>query len=222
MNDQLRSEHITALFALMGVARAISNTELKELAGFTIDGKVRRTLEERRLITSTRAAGNKPFVHELTDAGWKRCEAELAGERPGRPSHLASALYLVLDGVRRYLDRNDMRIVHMFQPESPAPVDPRPEDRRAQPSGKADAAQVTAAYRELAVKQGDWVRLAELRPKLNGADRADVDRVLKEMSRSGLVHLAPDPDRKSLTAADREASIRIGGEDNHLVVVERS
>jgi hypothetical protein len=43
-----------------------------------------------------------------------------------------------------------------------------------------------------------------------------------DMSKAGQAHLAPDPDRKALTAADREAAIRIGGEDNHLLVVERS
>lgn len=222
MNDQLRSAHLTALFALMGTAGKVSNTELKELAGFTIEKKVREDLESLGLITAEQAARNKPYVHTLTNEGWKRCGEELGGEPTERSNHLAGALLLVLDGVRRYLDRKNMSVEHMFRKESPAPVAAEPEPQKAPPSGEIDAAQVTAAYRELAAKQGDWVRLAELRPKLNGADRADVDRVLKELSRAGLAHLAPDPDRKSLTSADREAAIRLGGEDNHLLVVERS
>jgi hypothetical protein len=77
-------------------------------------------------------------------------------------------------------------------------------------------------YRQLAAKQGDWVRLADLRSLLSGAKKPEVDRVLKEMSRARQAHLAPSPDPKSVTAADRDAAIRIGGEDNHLLMVEQS
>jgi hypothetical protein len=213
MNDRLGTQHISALFALMGAAREISNTELHELAGFRIDGQLRRTLNERHLITSTRQ-GNKPYVHELTDAGWKRCEAELAGERPEGSGHLGGAFYMVLDGVDRYLKRQNKILADVFQPEAettaPAPTEP------------VTSKKIITVYHQLAEKQGDWVRLAEVRPLLNGATRADVDKVLKDMSKAGQAHLAPDPDRKSLTAADREAAIRIGGEDNHLLVIERS
>jgi hypothetical protein len=207
MNDRLGTQHITALFALMGVAREVDNNELQELAGFKIDGQLRRTLNERHLVTSTRQ-GNKPFVHDLTDAGWKRCEAELAGERPEGSGHLGGAFYLVLDGIGRFLRRENRTLAQVFG--TPEPTDPVTDKK------------ITTLYRQLADKQGDWVRLAELRPLLNGATRTDVDAVLKNMSKAGQAHLAPDPDRKSLTAADREAAIRIGGEDNHLLVVERS
>jgi hypothetical protein len=210
MNDRLGTQHISALFALMGAAREISNTELHELAGFRIDGQLRRTLNERHLVTSTRT-GNKPFVHELTDAGWKRCEAELAGERPEGSGHLGGAFYMVLEGVSRFLQRENKILADVFQPETPkAPAEPVTDTK------------IATLYRQLADKQGDWVRLADLRPLLNGAARTDVDKVLKTMSKAGHAHLAPDPDRKSLTPADREAAIRIGGEDNHLLVVERS
>ncbi len=116
MKDRLGNQHISALFALMGAAREISNTELEELAGFRIDGHLRRTLNERHLVTSTRQ-GNKPYVHELTDAGWKRCEAELVGERPDGSGHLGGAFYMVLDGLGRYLRREKHGLAHVFQPE---------------------------------------------------------------------------------------------------------
>jgi hypothetical protein len=210
MNDRLGTQHISALFALMGVAREISNTELQELAGFRIDGQLRRTLNERHLVTSTRQ-GNKPFVHELTDAGWKRCEAELAGERPDGSGHVGGAFYMVLDGLGRFLHRENKILAHIFQPEAAAaPPEPVTDDT------------IAAGYHQLADKQGDWVRLADLRPLLHGAARADVDKVLKSMSKAGRAHLAPNPDRKSLTTADREAAIRISNEDNHLLVVEQS
>ncbi|TDV38653.1 hypothetical protein [Actinophytocola oryzae] len=215
MNDRLGTQHISALFALMGAAREITNTELQELAGFRIDGQLRRTLNERHLVTSTRQ-GNRPFVHELTDAGWKRCEAELAGERPEGSGHLGGAFYLVLDGIGRYLRRDNKILADVFQPDA-GEGDPGPTQ-----SDPVTDATIATLYRQLADKQGDWVRLAQLRPLLNGADRTDVDKLLKTMSKAGRAHLAPNPDRKSVTTADREAAIRIGGEDNHLLVVERS
>jgi len=209
MNEELGNEHISALFALMGAAREISNNELEELAGFRIDGKLRQTLNDRHLVTSTRQ-GNKPFVHKLTDAGWKRCEAELAGGRLKPTKYLAGAFYMVLDGVGHFLQRENKPLAHIFGHEPAKPAEPVTDTT------------IAALYRQLAEKQGDWVRLADLRTRLNGGSRADVDRVLRTMSKAGQAHLAPDPDRKSLTAADHEAAIRIGGEDNHLLVVERS
>ena len=116
MNDPLGTPHITALFALMGIARGIDNNELHELAGFRIDGKLRRTLNERHLVRSSRQ-GNQPYVHELTDAGWKRCEAELSGGRPAGFGHLGGAFYLVLDGLARYLQRENKTLTEVFKPE---------------------------------------------------------------------------------------------------------
>ncbi|MFL6125325.1 hypothetical protein [Actinophytocola sp.] len=212
MNDELGSDHISALFALMGAAREISNNELEELAGFRIDGKLRQALNSRHLVDSTRQ-GNQPFVHKLTDAGWKRCEAELSGGHLKPTKYLAGAFAMVLDGVGHFLRREHTTPKQFFVQKAPEP---------AKPAEPVTDATVTTLYRQLAEKQGDWVRLADLRPRLNGGGRADVDRVLRNMSREGRAHLAPEPDRNSVTDADREAAIRIGGEDNHLLVVERS
>jgi hypothetical protein len=216
MNDQLGKPHIAALFALMGVGHEITNNELAELVGFRIDGKVRATLNDRHLITSTQASRNKPYTHKLTEAGWKRCEAELTGELLDGTKQVAGALYLVLDGIARYLQRDNTVLRHVFEtPEATEvpEVHEVPEDLDEQ---------IASAYRRLAEKQGDYVRLAELRPELNGVDRAEVDRVLKEMSRAKRAELTPHPDPKALTDTDRHAAIRIGGDDNHLLVVERS
>lgn len=62
----------------------------------------------------------------------------------------------------------------------------------------------------------------DLRPLLDGAPASEVDAVLKELSRQGRLHLAPESNRKALTDADHEAAIRVGGEDNHLLSIEVS
>ena len=222
MNDQLSDDHISALFALMGAAREISNNELFERAGFRIDGKLRTTLNDSHLVTSSRQ-GNKPFVHELTDAGWKRCQDELANGPLKSSKYLAGAFHMVLGGIGRQLKREKRILANVFpQEETTATEQPVPPTAVTPTAEPVTDTTIADLYRKLADKQGDWVRLAKLRPLLGEVARTEIDRVLREMSKARRAHLSPDPDRKSLTAEDRDAAIRIGGEDNHLIMVERS
>lgn len=64
----------------------------------------------------------------------------------------------------------------------------------------------------------DWVSLVDLRPQLGGT-RAEQDATLKAMSRAGKLHIVPEDNRKALTQADHDASIHVGGDDNHLVML---
>jgi len=93
----------------------------------------------------------------------------------------------------------------------PVAVEPEPEEDLE--------TRIRVAYRELVREPRGWVALVDLRPKL-GAPANEVDAVLKELSRTGKAHLVPEDNRKVLTPADREAAIRIGGEDNHLLSIE--
>lgn len=79
---------------------------------------------------------------------------------------------------------------------------------------------IREVYYDLSVKPQDWIRLARIRPRLNGADKSEVDDVLLKMMKTGTVHLAPDSNRKVLTDADHAAAVRIGGEDLHLMAIE--
>jgi hypothetical protein len=207
MTDRLGNQHVSALFVLMGLARSVSNTELHEISGIRIDGAVRRQLNDENLVVSARAKGNAPFVHELTDKGWSRCEELLTAGRPERAGQLGHALHVVLGGLDRYLRREKLRLADVFRPQAELSRD---EVER----------HIREAYARLARQPKDWVRLADLRPLLNGATREDVDGVLKDMSRARRAQLAPDPNRKVLTDADHAAAVRIGGEDNHLIVIE--
>jgi hypothetical protein len=193
----------------MGLSRSVSNTELHELAGIRIDGAVRRDLNEQRLVVSTRVKGNAPFVHELTEAGWSRCRDLLTADRPERPGPLGHALHVVLAGLDRYLSRTNLRLEDVFQPATEITRD------EIEPH-------IRDAYATLARRPGDLVRLAQLRPMLDGAAREDVDGVLREMSRAKQALLVPDSNRKMLTDDDHAAAIRIGGEDNHLLAIEAS
>jgi hypothetical protein len=207
MTDRLGNKQIAALLALMSLAREVSNTELAEITGFRLDGEERRQLNELKYVTSRRERGNTPYLHELTDQGWAWCANELTEPRPPRPYSFGGALYAVLGGLDRFLKRKNLRLADVFQLDVAISRDQL-------------EAHIRRAYGELASGPGDQVRLADLRPSLNGASRADVDAVLEEMSRTQRVNLFPDSDTKSLTAGDRAAAIHLGNEDNHLIAIE--
>lgn len=211
MTDRLGHKQTAAMFTLMVLGREVPNPELKELVGFTLTGKERTQLNDSGYIASEKVG--RTFVHQLTDSGWAWCEQEI-GERtppPPRPlSTLCSALYVVLGGFDEFLRSRKLRLADVFIPGGGS-IGTEPvvdlEER------------IRVAYRELVREPRGWVGLVDLRPKL-GAPAAEVDAVLKELSRAGKVHLVPEDNRKALTAADHEAAIRIGGEDNHLLSIE--
>ncbi|GAB3497432.1 hypothetical protein [Amycolatopsis cihanbeyliensis] len=191
-----------ALFALILADGEVSTPELKKSYGVELRKETRESLNEAGLIRSRTEA--VPHLHEITEAGRLRCEEVLAsGERPLRASTLLGVLCTVIAPIAKYLRQQDIRLVDVIHP---ADLESR----------------IRAVYRELSMKPRDWVRLARLRPKLNGADQEEVDRVLLAMTRTGLVHLAPDSNRKTLTEADHAAAIRIGSEYKHLVAIEES
>ncbi|KDN17387.1 hypothetical protein [Amycolatopsis rifamycinica] len=210
MTDRLGHKQTAAMFTLMVLGREVPNPELKELVGFTLVGKERTQLKDAGYITSEQIG--RPFVHQLTDRGWAWCEKELGEGTPPPPrpqSTLCSVLYLVLGGFDQFRRGRDLRLADVFgtsAPPSPVPV----EDLETR---------IRVAYRELVTEPRGWVGLVDLRPKL-GAPAAEVDALLKELSRAGKIHLVPEDNRKALTAADHEAAIRIGGEDNHLLSIE--
>ena len=207
MNDRLTSQDVSALLTLMAVAREIDNTELAEKTGIRITGDVRRRLNGLGLVTSTRE-GNKPYVHDLTDKGWVRCRSEFSAERPARPGYYGYAFFAVLNGLDRFLNRENRQLADVFQPEAGGDTDLE--------------AQIRAAYRKIAPRPGEPVSLAKLRAQLNGAPKEDVDAVLATLGRKQVVTLTPNPNGKDVTAEDRAAAVRIGGDENHMISIEES
>ena len=212
MTDRLGHKQTAAMFTLMVLGREVPNPELKELVGFSLTGKDRTHLNDLRYSTSSEAG--RTFAHRLTDRGWAWCEQEIGAKTPPPPrplSTLCSALYVVLGGFDEFLRRRNLRLADVFDSASEAPAG----------SGRGGYLEtlIRVPYRELVKEPRGWVGLVDLRPKL-GAPAAEVDAVLKELSRTGKVHLVPEDNRKALTAADHEAAIRIGGEDNHFVSFE--
>ncbi|MFI9006782.1 hypothetical protein ACIGNX_06055 [Actinosynnema sp. NPDC053489] len=191
-----------ALFALMREDREVPNTELTK-SGIKLSPAGRAKLNKAGLVHSN--VETRPYVHRITDEGIRWCEGALAAvEPPSGTGPLVREMFAVLRSLVPLLHKQGIRLADILRP------------------GVDLESAIRAAYLELSVKPQDWVRLAKLRPKLNGADRDQVDAVLVDMVKTGSVHLAPDSNRKVLTEADHAAAIRIAGEDNHLVAIEES
>ncbi|GGO61321.1 hypothetical protein [Nonomuraea cavernae] len=225
----------SALVVLAVEAREISNSELKERCGLTIDGAKRRRLNELKLVDSWKQG--RTFVHVLTDSGWARLAEDLrAGRVPaftGSSGVLARAL---LGWLPAFLERTDQRLADVFQPaeveagqapaedapagEVPTGEVPTEEVLRGKGPGEEPGeleARVRAAYAELAAEPGAWVSLTRLRPLLGDAPRQRVDETLVRMERLADVNLVPESNQKALTAQDREAAVIIGDQDKHLL-----
>lgn len=196
--NELSLREKLALLALMAEAREMTNSELRDTAGITIDGAVRRNLNDRRLVESRRAG--RAFVHDLTDQGWERCEELLAERRPAGSNYVAGVLFAVLAGVGRYLGRSESSLSAIYQPDV--------------------GAAIRSAYGRLAAKPGEWVPLTGLRSELTWAHRSQVDDVLVELADAVDVHFASEANQKVLTDEDREAALRLGGQDKHLLAIE--
>ena len=204
MANEFRNADRAALLALMGAGGEASNTELEVTAGFRVTGDVRLRLNTQLLMKSERH-GNGPFVHTLTRSGWSWCTEELLAELPEKPGPLGGALYAVLRGLDGALESRKLTLIDFLS------------------SGVRNIeVDIRAAYQKLADKRRAMVRLADLRPLLNGASRAEVDEALKAMSKAGRARLMPDSNRKTLTDADHRAAIQLSRQDNHLIVIEES
>lgn len=205
--SQLSVKERAALFALLTEARPMSNLELEERVGFRLVGAPRERLNELRFVTTDEKS--RPFVHELTDAGLRWCANELTAPRHSDAKSIESALYAVLAVFGRYLQATGVSLADVVKvSQEPVPAPQKPADVEAR---------IMSAYHELAAEPADFVKLAGLRSRLADLPRADVDAALDRMYRSQRVNLIPQSSPRALSDADREAALRIGGQDKHLM-----
>ena len=79
---------------------------------------------------------------------------------------------------------------------------------------------IRQAYHNLSSRPWDWVELRDLRAQLGDWPRREVDLELIRMFREKDVNLTLHEDRGRLTQADRDAALRLGVEDMHLISME--
>lgn len=203
MAEKYLSAERATLFVLLLHKEEMPNAFLKKEHGVDLPAAGRVKLNETGLIETRKES--RQFFHRITPAGEEWCERELMDfETPPRSSALAKVGFDMLRRCARFARHNKIPITHLI--------------------GASEELEelIRRVYKELSGRPQDWVRLAQLRPKLNGAAKDEVDQTLLAMARTGRVHLAPDSDRRGLTDADRGAAIRVAGEDNHFLAIEAS
>ena len=198
------------MIALMALNKETRNAELRGRYGLDVKKPMRVKLNREGLVQS-RSLGAKGFAHELTDAGWAWVVAELDAQQvPPRAGSAGGALYALLNGLKVALDARGMVIQELFdQSELTAP---------RQPGSLRD--RIRQAYRNLSSRPWDWVELRDLRVQLGDWPRREVDLELVRMFREKGVNLTLHEDLRRLTEADRDAALRIGVDDMHLISME--
>jgi DNA-binding Lrp family transcriptional regulator len=208
-SEDLSIKERAVLFALMGEAREVSNSELAERAGFRLDGKERRRLNDRKLVDSRKIG--RTYAHELADAGWDWCATHLSEGPQGRSSSMEGALYGLLGGLARYLEYSEQSLADVFQQ--------RDVEEPKKPDAIAEL--IRAAYVRLASEPGKFVKLSELHAELSDVPRRELDSSLEGMYRAQQVNLVPQSNQQALTQADRKSALRIGGEAKHMISIRQ-
>jgi hypothetical protein len=214
-----------ALLALMTFVDKVPNPDIRARYGFSISGEVRTHLENDGYIAGDRdpSRPGRPYVFHLEERGWRWCRDELSTPPSRKIPRAYRLLYGVLNSIDDYLRRSQCRTEDFFVVDGTARKMDDPATSASE-SHMADAAavekRIRSAYHELVSEPRGWVGLRSLRDRLDDLPRADVDAVLRRLDLLSGVYLQPESDQKVLTAADREAAIRIGGEPKHLLSIE--
>lgn len=211
----LTPNQISALVVLMAEARQLTNTELRELAGFSLTGADNARLVELGLVCTDRS--QRPFTHELTAYGWHVARRLHTVPLPRQCGSALRSLLTMLANVDRGLGRLGLGPADFFDPRSSGASSDDPTG--ASPTPVDPPGLVRAAYRELAVTPGSWVSLADLRELLDEYDQSMVDAALRVLARHQDVRVARAADVRRLGRRERAAAVLIGDEECHLLSI---
>jgi hypothetical protein len=216
MTDSLTASESALLILLMTEAREIPNIELVKDFGVELKKPSRDKLNRLGYLESRQEG--RSFVHALGDKGWALMEGDLHFPR-STPRVLGAALSAFHAAMRdRVLPRTQFQTFsEAFALGTTVPA------QRAEPQPSVDKGdlgeRIRNVYASLAGESGAWVSLAGLRPHFADVPRDDLDEALKRLSREDGVHLAPEDNQKTLTAAEIDAAVRSGGQDKHLLAI---
>lgn len=197
------------MIALAALGGKLTNAELDKVYKLGLEKKARETLNDDGLLESPEE--NRRFTHVLTDKGWRHVESEMGAGVPPRSGAAGGALYAVLAGLKPATTRAGGLKALLSGSVGGG-------HQTAQPAGDIRQ-QIRKVYGSLAKRPQDWVPLRDLRPKLAGAAPSEVDSTLKRMFLDKEINLTLNDDQGSLTQADREAAIRIGANDMHMLSI---
>ncbi|HZU57896.1 MAG TPA: hypothetical protein VFA06_18630 [Actinocrinis sp.] len=213
-NVQLGLADKVALLSLMSLVHEASNADLHAAYGVTIDRESRSRLEKHGYVTCRRDSGRpgRPYVHELTEQGWRRGREELREAPPEKAGKPYRILYAYLNHMDRLMTRLELGLEDLL---TVAGVGDAPQ--------RQDVEQrIRTVYADLAKEPGSPVLLRLLRQHLADISREEVDAALLQLVLMPGVYLEPEPKQSMLSDADWHAAITVGGEARHLLTIGRS
>lgn len=197
------------MIALAALGGKLSNAELDKVYKLDLKRDFREKLNRDGLLESQKE--NRSFVHSLTAKGWQYVESEMGADVPPGSGSAAGALYALLAGLKPAAARAGSLKALITGSTGRSDQTRQPADDIPQ--------QIHNAYRSLAKRPRDWVQLRDLRLKISGAAKSEVDSTLKRMFLDKEINLTLNDDQGSLTQADYEAAIRIGANDMHMLSI---
>jgi hypothetical protein len=155
----------------------------------------------------------RPYKHVLTKEGEKFLDGPLVVVR-SEPEAKAEAKA----GKRAAKEKPLWAALAALHNDHLSPTDPAVEKGADTPKqGLGD--RIRAAYATLADGPGDWVNLSKVRPLLGDVPKVDLDKAFRQLLDAPDVRIEPEPNRHRIDRAEREAAVRIGGEDRHKLAI---
>lgn len=203
-DSELNVPAFNLLLSLVHMRGSGSTATFKEAFGYDkVETTAQKTLLDLDLIEINR--GVRPYLYELTDAGWLAARQLLAETAPANISkRTARILWAVIGDFANHMQRTNTELADIY----PARLEPTTAER------------IVEAYGELVEAPGDWLPLRSLRDHLASTDRDELDKALTDLHTERAVELIPESNQKTLTEADRAAAIWLGGEHRHLIGIE--
>ncbi len=204
MSDDLTPSDYAILLLLKNEKGEISNTELDNRYGFRLKGPIYAKLNGfGYVITNTQ---HRPYRHLLSQKGVNALSTQMVIDEEQvdateKRTFRERVLWAALTA------EHQKNAVGRTVEEVPPP-DTHSLDER-----------VRAAYAEVATGLGEWVDLTAIRPLLPDVAKSELDTALEKMLDAPDVRLDPEVHRHRLGRKEREAAVRIGGEDRHKLAI---
>jgi hypothetical protein len=209
----LTPKQLGALIILMAEARDVSNNEFEEMAKFRLKGDEWKNLVERGLIEMHK--DGQVLVFHLTDHGWGFAKQLHDATVNVGSSTAARSIFVLLGGLHRSLDRLRVSHADFFKQSTETPTEDTVE-----PSAGDVESRIRSVYRDLVRGPGQWLGLADLRDHLSDLDPSAVSDTLRAMAQMKGVRIIPVENSRALETRDREAALRMGGEDHHALAID--
>jgi hypothetical protein len=106
-----------SMFALLVLARPVTNRDLREFAGMEMTADTVRNANPKngvRIAVKKRGAVN---TFKLTPTGESWCESALVAGRPDGAKFPAGLVFAVLESIGHYLARSDVKLNEFFKPD---------------------------------------------------------------------------------------------------------